>query len=106
MKEDYIDRLLADAGRQGALRRSVAERCDELDGRLAAHAADRRRYYRLALAALATMLMAVGGVNVALGWICAPVLARDGAAGVRGMIRVGRGSADGVIASCRQNTMI
>ena len=30
------------------------------------------------------------------GWICAPVLARDGAAGVRGMIRVGRGSADGV----------
>lgn len=29
-------------------------------------------------------------------WICAPVLARDGAGGVRGLLRVGRGSADGV----------
>ena len=29
-------------------------------------------------------------------WICAPVLARDGAGGVRGLIRVGRGSVDGV----------
>ena len=29
-------------------------------------------------------------------WICAPVLSRDGAGGVRGLMRVGRGSADGV----------
>lgn len=29
-------------------------------------------------------------------WICAPVLSRDGAGGVRGLIRVGRGSSDGV----------
>ena len=29
-------------------------------------------------------------------WICAPVLSRDGAGGVRGLLRVGRGSADGV----------
>ena len=29
-------------------------------------------------------------------WICAPVLSRGGAAGVRGLIRVGRGRADGV----------
>ena len=30
------------------------------------------------------------------GWICAPVLSRDGAAGVRGLVRVGRGSVHGV----------
>lgn len=30
------------------------------------------------------------------GWICAPVLSQGGAGGVRGLIRVGRGSADGV----------
>lgn len=30
------------------------------------------------------------------GWICAPILSRDGAGGVRGLIRVGRGSSDGV----------
>ena len=29
-------------------------------------------------------------------WICAPVLSRDGVGGVRGLIRVGRGSSDGV----------
>ena len=29
-------------------------------------------------------------------WICAPVLAREGAGGVRGLLRVGRGSVDGV----------
>ena len=29
-------------------------------------------------------------------WICAPVLSRGGAAGVRGLIRVGRGRVDGV----------
>ncbi len=29
-------------------------------------------------------------------WICAPVLSRGGAAGVRGLLRVGRGRADGV----------
>jgi len=29
-------------------------------------------------------------------WICAPVLSRNGAGGVRGLIRVGRGSTDGV----------
>lgn len=29
-------------------------------------------------------------------WICAPVLSRDGAGGVRGLIRIGRGSVDGV----------
>ncbi len=29
-------------------------------------------------------------------WICAPVLSRNGAGGVRGLIRIGRGSADGV----------
>lgn len=29
-------------------------------------------------------------------WICAPVLSRDGAGGVNGLLRVGRGAADGV----------
>ncbi len=29
-------------------------------------------------------------------WICAPVLSRNGAGGVQGLIRVGRGSSDGV----------
>lgn len=29
-------------------------------------------------------------------WLCAPVLSRNGAGGVRGLIRVGRGRADGV----------
>ena len=29
-------------------------------------------------------------------WICAPVLSRNGASGVQGLIRVGRGSSDGV----------
>ena len=29
-------------------------------------------------------------------WLCAPVLSRGGAAGVRGLLRVGRGSLDGV----------
>lgn len=36
-------------------------------------------------------------------WICAPVLARDGAGGVRGLIRVGRGSVDGV---CTNATVV
>lgn len=102
MKEDYIDLLLADAGRQGALRRSVAERCDELDGRLAAHAADRRRYYRLALAAVAALLVAVGGVNVALAARQEQSLRCNSACNAQELLT----AADGVIASCRQNTMI
>ena len=32
------------------------------------------------------------------GWLCAPVLSRNGAGGVRGLIRVGRGSVHGVAA--------
>lgn len=36
------------------------------------------------------------GTQVTNGWICAPVLSRDGAAGVRGLVRVGRGSVHGV----------
>ena len=102
MKEDYIDRLLVDVGRQGALRRSVAERCDELDGRLAAHAADRRRYYRFALAALATMLVAVGGANVALVARQEQSLRCNSACNTQELLT----AADGVIASCRQNTTI
>ncbi len=55
-----------------------------------------------ALAAENARLRALLGLNAARAplptnrWICAPVLSRGGAAGVRGLIRVGRGSADGV----------
>ena len=93
MKEDYIDRLLVDVGRQGALRR---------DGRLAAHAADRRRYYRLAVAALAALLVAVGGVNVALAARQEQSLRCNSACNAQELLT----AADGVIASCRQNTTI
>lgn len=31
------------------------------------------------------------------GWVCAPVLSRNGAGGVRGLLRVGRGSDHGVV---------
>ncbi len=55
-----------------------------------------------ALAAENARLRALLGLDAARAplptnrWICAPVLSRGGAAGVRGLIRVGRGSADGV----------
>ena len=55
-----------------------------------------------ALAAENARLRALLGLDAAQAplptnrWICAPVLSRGGAAGVRGLIRVGRGRADGV----------
>lgn len=55
-----------------------------------------------ALAAENARLRALLGLDAAQAplptnrWICAPVLSRGGAAGVRGLIRVGRGSVDGV----------
>lgn len=55
-----------------------------------------------ALAAENARLRALLGLDAARAplptnrWICAPVLSRGGAAGVRGLIRVGRGRADGV----------
>ena len=55
-----------------------------------------------ALAAENARLRALLGLDAARAplptnrWICAPVLSRGGAASVRGLIRVGRGSADGV----------
>ena len=44
-------------------------------------------------------LLALDGRNHLLttnGWLCAPVLSRNGAGGVRGLLRIGRGSAQGV----------
>lgn len=102
MKEDYIERLLDDAGRRGALRRSVAQRCDELDSRLAARTADSRRYYRLSATALVALLLAVGGVNVALAAQQRQTVRCNSACNTQELLTV----ADGVIASCRQNTMI
>ena len=55
-----------------------------------------------ALAAENARLRALLGLDAARAplptnrWICAPVLSRGGAAGVRGLIRVGRGRVDGV----------
>lgn len=103
MKEDYIDRLLDEAGRQGALRRDVARRCVELDARLAAGSdTARRRYYRLAATTLAVLLVATAGVNAALAAHRPQTLVCNNECSMQQVLT----QADGVIASCRQNTMI
>ena len=55
-----------------------------------------------ALAALATMLVAVGGANVALAARQEQNLRCNSACNTQELLT----AADGVIASCRQNTMI
>ncbi len=102
MKEEYIEQMLAAAGRHGALRRGVEERCGELDSRLTARATECRRHYRLSLAALVVLLVVMGGVNMVLVARQGQTLRCNSACNTQELLT----AADGVIASCRQNTTI
>lgn len=103
MKEEYIEQLLAESERCGALRRGVRARCDEIDSRLSDCAGmRRRRYNRTVTAVLAVLLLAVGGLNVALAAHNRQTLLCNSDCDMQQILT----EADGVIASCRQNTMI
>ena len=103
MKEEYIEELLAGAERHGALRRSVRQRCDELDGRLAScSTATHHRYHRLTAAALTILVIAAGALNYALAAQQPDTLRCNSDCSTEEIINM----ADGVIASCRQTPTI
>lgn len=103
MKEEMIEQLLAGAERRGGMRRSVRERCDELDRRLAAgRPAARRRYYGLTAAVLAVLLVAVGALNYVLAAQRPAALRCNSDCSTEEIINM----SDGVIASCRQTPTI
>ena len=103
MKEDYIETLLNDAEQRGRCRRLVEGRCIELDHHFAAYTGERRRrYYRTTFAVLMAMVLAAGFINGILATHTHNRVRCNSDCSLQQVLT----EADGVIASCRQTTII
>ena len=103
MKTEDIETLLSTAERRGKCRRTVGDRCGELDHRLAAcTGTQRRRYYRTSLAVLTAMVLAAGLLNGLLATHTPDRMRCNNDCTLQQVLT----EADGVIASCRQDATI